>query len=168
MRPAHARARPDSIILLLSNPEGFCSPRGLVSDKTERILENWLRAVIHQFVARGVDTFGHQLAAKFAASSEPSRANVAATPSRPADLCYVRRYVRGRTLKVWTLPSSFLYFPLWHVSFQAVRLLIYDLYDEFLSFICFSRNVGIVFGASKSGNLLLHFLFSSLPPSPEP
>ena len=58
-------------ILPKLNNVRFCSPRGLGSDKSARVLANWLRAVIHQlFAAPGVDACDCQLAVKFAASTE--------------------------------------------------------------------------------------------------
>jgi hypothetical protein len=62
--------RPSNILPKL-NDVRFCSPGGLGSDKSARVLANWLRAVIHQlFAAPGVDACDCQLAMKFAASTE--------------------------------------------------------------------------------------------------
>lgn len=63
--------RPHSSILPQCNSVEFCSPRGSGSDKTARILVNWLLADIHQlFAAPSVATSDYQLAANHRNTSE--------------------------------------------------------------------------------------------------
>ena len=67
----HFRARLHLSILPHCNRAGLCSPPGLGSENSARIVATWPRAVIHQlFAAPGVDTCDYPLTAKFAASTE--------------------------------------------------------------------------------------------------